>query len=115
MSEVILHNKMNNPTQFMNTFCSHFVSLFCLDKQPKPCFGSCVAAGFSDGCCLIGCSSNESCCYCDLMCYESGNCCDDIEDIGCYNVLPTSTIEFDVTSSFLVTINPSSSKFIIHV
>ena len=46
--------------------------------------GSCVEhVGIIGGCCESNnCSSRG--CYCDQACYQSNDCCSDIEDIGCF-------------------------------
>ena len=48
--------------------------------------GSCGLAEFS-GCCNIyveaNCFGATGNCYCDEICYEFEDCCDDIMDIGC--------------------------------
>ena len=46
-----------------------------------PTGGSCVDAGFV-GCCDSSCYVGS--CYCDQICHTYGDCCDDIEDIGCF-------------------------------
>ena len=35
----------------------------------------------NSGCCVQGC--NVGSCYCDSDCYEIGDCCSDIEALGC--------------------------------
>ena len=50
--------------------------------------GSCVDAGFSGCCegdnCEVFPSSNFSfSCFCDVMCFKYGDCCDDISITGC--------------------------------
>ena len=47
--------------------------------------GSCVElVGIIGGCC----ESNNNCyaqgCYCDQLCYQTNDCCSDIEAIGCF-------------------------------
>lgn len=48
--------------------------------------GSCGLAGFTE-CCNTSiesdCFGATGTCFCDESCYEFGNCCDDIEDVGC--------------------------------
>ena len=35
----------------------------------------------NSGCCVQGCNAGS--CYCDSDCYEIGDCCSDIEALGC--------------------------------
>ncbi len=48
---------------------------------------NCTTAGHTNGCCDGGdCSvmlPNGGICYCDQNCHDDGECCDDIEQIGC--------------------------------
>ena len=56
--------------------------------------GSCVTAGYTDGCCNYSTpsttcqgmtnNSGSASCYCDHVCYVIGDCCSDVADIGCY-------------------------------
>ena len=55
------------------------------------CPGSCVDDGFSGCCnpnehptCKAQALEDETSCYCDQVCYNYGDCCPDIADIGCY-------------------------------
>ena len=47
--------------------------------------GSCAALGL-DGCCMedncLGVGGED--CYCDQVCHDLGDCCDDIEEIQCF-------------------------------
>ena len=57
--------------------------------------GSCLMLNLSySGCCEISlsslCTNND--CYCDKTCYNFGDCCNDIADIGCYPTSFYSTI-----------------------
>ena len=51
--------------------------------------GSCAGLGFTDGCCsptaTQNCHGTDSICYCDEVCYNFGDCCEDIEEINCFN------------------------------
>ena len=39
-----------------------------------------------NGCCTgAGCTGSDGVCYCDQLCYNFGDCCTDILDIGCYS------------------------------
>ena len=66
----------------------------CLDPLPAPA-PSCVANGHIKGCCTGGISqcsvsgANGKICHCDVECYESNTCCDDIADINCFRKLAT--------------------------
>ena len=56
--------------------------------QVNTCAGSCADAGFS-GCCVddnceITAAAVPLSCYCDVLCYEFNDCCDDIELIECH-------------------------------
>ena len=57
----------------------------CIYNSLSHQLGSCGLAEFS-GCCNISspnCFGATGDCYCDEICYEFGDCCDDIMDIGC--------------------------------
>ena len=48
--------------------------------------GPCNNAGFTNGCCNSGnvpCFLESEQCSCDHGCYSEGNCCRDIQEIGC--------------------------------
>ncbi len=49
--------------------------------------GSCSDQDFN-GCCIPGespsCLGSDGICYCDQVCYSFGDCCHDIQNIGCY-------------------------------
>ena len=46
--------------------------------------GSCADQNFN-GCCFgPDCHGSDDICYCDQVCYSYGDCCHDIQDIGCY-------------------------------
>ena len=36
-----------------------------------------------DGCCIKDCYLSEYSCYCDIACYQFGDCCSDIKEPGC--------------------------------
>ena len=50
--------------------------------------GSCAGLGF-DGCCEPtidqNCHGTDGICYCDKVCYNFGDCCNDVEEIQCFN------------------------------
>lgn len=51
--------------------------------------GSCTTQGFTDGCCVSDnpnhdCAGSTGICYCDVDCYELGDCCADIAEAGCF-------------------------------
>ena len=47
--------------------------------------GSCVEhVGVIGGCCVSDCSAQG--CYCDQLCYQTNDCCSDIEAIGCFTL-----------------------------
>ena len=54
-----------------------------------------MANGHINGCCTTGfseCSvvgANLNTCSCDVECYASDTCCDDIADINCFRKLAT--------------------------
>ena len=55
--------------------------------------GSCLALNLNySGCCKSSQSSvcSDKGCYCDEYCHYWNDCCNDIDDIGCYPT-PTST------------------------
>ena len=41
---------------------------------------------YYSGCCVwtLSPSCNNNGCYCDQMCHNVNNCCDDVADIGCH-------------------------------
>ena len=57
---------------------------------------SCAALGF-DGCCVV-----DPCfvdvagtfCYCDQACHEVGDCCDDIQEIQCFDGMFTTIMSY---------------------
>ena len=60
--------------------------------------GFCVSAGFI-GCCTSDCqiiSPTQGSCYCDALCYEFGDCCEDIIGIGCFTQNGMSANELNV-------------------
>ena len=55
--------------------------------------GSCLGLNLNySGCCVFSlsppCSNNG--CYCDMNCYKWNDCCNDIADIGCHPISPSS-------------------------
>ena len=54
----------------------------------KSISGRCSGLGFNDGCCVPGqnqnCHGSDGICYCDEICYNYGDCCEDIEEINCF-------------------------------
>ncbi len=47
---------------------------------------NCATANYTNGCCVGDCSvilTGGEICYCAQSCYDSDECCDDIEQIGC--------------------------------
>lgn len=48
--------------------------------------GSCTGQGYT-GCCKPGvnktCHGSDGTCYCDQLCHKYGDCCDDIDELGC--------------------------------
>ena len=60
------------------SLCNHNLTLF---------IGSCVDQGYN-GCCdsanYPSCFGDDGICYCDQVCYLFGDCCNDIQSIGCY-------------------------------
>ena len=56
--------------------------------------GSCAALGL-DGCCMEGnCLGVGEGCYCDQACHEFGDCCDDIEEIQCFEGMLTTIMSY---------------------
>lgn len=52
-------------------------------ENPKQ--NTCTSLNYT-GCCVKGeCSVNDTC-YCDRDCHRRGDCCSDIENIGCYGM-----------------------------
>ena len=66
--------------------------------------GSCLSLNLPyTGCCNSSNGSRTKCyngCYCDASCYLFGDCCDDIEDIGCI-LKPSFSISATSSDSFL--------------
>ena len=55
--------------------------------------GSCLGLNLNyTGCCdwLLSSSCSNDGCYCDQACYEFGDCCNDVADIGCHPTSPSS-------------------------
>ena len=82
--------------------------------------GSCLSLNLPyTGCCNSSNGSRTKCyngCYCDASCYLFGDCCDDIEDIGCllkpsFSISATSSGLF--LSSTIRTSKQSSTSTII--
>ena len=61
----------------------NYLFVFCLT-------GSCVAMGYV-GCCnpqdSTSCLGSGNTCYCDELCYEFNDCCDDVTQIGCIGMI----------------------------
>ena len=57
--------------------------------------GSCAALGL-DGCCMegncLGVGGED--CYCDQVCHDLGDCCDDIEEIQCFEGTLTTIMSY---------------------
>ena len=49
--------------------------------------GSCIAAGYTSSCCVPSqsnaCRGYPEVCFCDQQCHIHGDCCSDINEIGC--------------------------------
>ena len=63
--------------------------------------GSCKALNLRDsGCCVT--TQTQNCisidCHCDQNCHSNNDCCNDIDDIGCYPV-PYPSLMFISTST----------------
>ena len=72
--------------------------------------GSCLALNLSYyGCCVRSLSQNcsDNGCYCHQDCHISNNCCNDIADIGCYPVSPSSST---VSSTITDTLGKTKSE-----
>ena len=65
-------------------YCANVLLYF----QKKCILGRCSGLGFNDGCCVPGqnqnCHGSDGICYCDEVCYNYGDCCEDIEEINCF-------------------------------
>ncbi|XP_019856578.1 PREDICTED: LOW QUALITY PROTEIN: deleted in malignant brain tumors 1 protein-like [Amphimedon queenslandica] len=79
-----------------------------------PIQGSCLSLNLPyTGCCNLSyspaCSSNG--CYCDAICYLFGDCCGDIEDIGCIlkPSFSNSATSSDLFLSSMITTSKQSS------
>uniref|UniRef100_A0A1X7U1B7 Deleted in malignant brain tumors 1 protein n=1 Tax=Amphimedon queenslandica TaxID=400682 RepID=A0A1X7U1B7_AMPQE len=78
--------------------CDDIADIGCtvVGPTPTPNAGSCVSLGFN-GCCSLSnypsCIGSDGICFCDISCYLFGDCCSDIQNIGCYATtsIPTST------------------------
>ena len=60
---------------------------------PLPEPSTCVAAGFTRGCCNEPdnkCYISAGKCWCDAQCHSNGNCCPDISSIGCAKPPPVT-------------------------
>ena len=56
--------------------------------------GSCAALGI-DGCCMEGnCRGVGGFCYCDQICHDLRDCCDDIEEIQCFKGMLTTIMSY---------------------
>ena len=56
--------------------------------------GPCAALGL-DGCCMeFSCLGVGGGCYCDQVCHELGDCCDDIEEIQCFEGMLTTIMSY---------------------
>ena len=57
--------------------------------------GPCAALGL-DGCCMEGncLGVGGEGCYCDQFCHEAGDCCDDIEEIQCFDGMLTTIMSY---------------------
>ena len=47
------------------------------------CFVSIEMCTKFNGCCIEDCYISEYSCYCDIPCYQFGDCCSDIKEAGC--------------------------------
>ena len=50
------------------------------------CSNACQQRAYSTGCCDLtqdSCYSGNCDCFCDISCHLYGDCCDDIDSIGC--------------------------------
>ena len=49
---------------------------------------TCLGSGYAEGSCcdtqVSNCTSIDESCYCDAACYENNDCCEDIEESGCF-------------------------------
>ena len=58
--------------------------------------GPCAALGF-DGCCMEGTCfvlAAGGFCFCDQICHRLGDCCDDIEEIQCFDGMFTTIMSY---------------------
>ncbi len=67
---------------------SFLEAVIALSTSPSPPLPTnCTTAGYTNGCCNDSdCSvtlPDGNICYCAQTCHTSGECCDDIEQIGC--------------------------------
>ena len=65
--------------------------------------GTCASLNVN-GCCTLGgaACSPDSVCYCDITCYLFGDCCPDIENIGCFSSKLTCMYLFIVTLCLII-------------
>jgi hypothetical protein len=67
-----------------------------------PLEGSCIDAGYNETCCGSGyCGGYPATCFCDLFCYDRGDCCGDIDTIcdRVRPVVPTGVMVVGVTGT----------------
>uniref|UniRef100_A0A1X7VE53 Fibronectin type-III domain-containing protein n=1 Tax=Amphimedon queenslandica TaxID=400682 RepID=A0A1X7VE53_AMPQE len=81
-----------------NDCCPDVAAIGCLAPTVSPTVnpgaGSCIAAGHLS-CCVRSssntCTGSNGLCSCSADCYDSGNCCNDISQIGCATPTPTDS------------------------
>jgi hypothetical protein len=92
--------------QLTGDCCSDIFDIGCGNSSLR---GSCRSLNLNGtGCCD---ATNRNCtsynCSCSASCYVEGNCCDDIESIGCYRpvVIDTSTTQMGEFIAIIITLS----------
>ncbi|XP_064394442.1 uncharacterized protein LOC135341711 [Halichondria panicea] len=74
--------------------CAQSLSIRQNARLQQKTVTTCSGAGYKDGCCISGntnCFIAKGSCYCDVTCHDFGDCCEDIEAIGCLAPGTTTT------------------------